>query len=186
MGSAYIEGFRFALAHNYDYAFEMDADLSHDSKEIPNFLEAAKSADVVIGSRYIDGIRIMNWPLSRLILSYTANLYARFMTGLKLTDLTSGYKCFSREVLKKLPLDKIISQGYGFQIEVNFWCTKLGFRIKEIPIVFTERKAGSSKMSKKIVCEAFWLGVRLLLVRLLRPSAGLVMTQEQVIYKNVD
>lgn len=161
LGSAYIQGFRFALEKGYDYAFEMDSDWSHDPLEIPNFLEAAKEADVVIGSRYIGGIRIMNWPLSRLALSYSASAYARKMTGLTLCDCTSGFKCFSRKALEALPLDKIASNGYAFQIEVNFWCQRLGFTMKEIPIVFSERKAGASKMSKDIAKEAFWLGVRL-------------------------
>lgn len=161
LGSAYIQGFRFALEKGYDYAFEMDSDWSHDPREIPNFLEAAKDADVVIGSRYIGGIRIMNWPLARLALSYSASAYARKMAGLTLYDCTSGFKCFSRKVLEALPLDKITSNGYAFQIEVNFWCQRLGFKMKEIPIVFSERKAGASKMSKDIAKEAFWLGVRL-------------------------
>ena len=165
LGSAYIEGFKFALRDNYDYAFEMDADFSHDPREIPVFLEAVQSADVVIGSRYLDGIRIMNWPLSRLILSYTANIYARLMSGLLLTDLTSGYKCFSRKALEALPLSLIKSNGYAFQIEVNFWCQRLGLSLKEIPITFTDRRAGSSKMSREIVREALFLGPRLLFKR---------------------
>ena len=166
LGSAYIQGFRFALEKGYDYAFEMDSDFSHDPLEIPNLLEAAKEADLVIGSRYVGGIRIMNWPLARLALSYSANAYARKMTGLTLSDCTSGYKCFSRKVLEALPLDKIVSNGYAFQIEVNFWCQRLGFKIKEIPIVFTERRSGTSKMSKDIAKEAFWLGIRLFVKRL--------------------
>ena len=166
LGSAYVQGFRFALEKGYDYAFEMDADFSHDPDEIPNLLEAAKEADVVIGSRYIGGIRIMNWPLSRLALSYSANAYARKMAGLTLSDCTSGFKCFSRKVLEALPLDKIVSNGYAFQIEVNFWCQRLGFKIKEIPIVFSERRFGASKMSKDIAKEAFWLGVRLFVKRI--------------------
>ena len=165
LGSAYIQGFRFALEKGYDYAFEMDSDWSHDPLEIPNLLEATKEADVVIGSRYVGGIRIMNWPLSRLALSYSANAYARKMTGLTLSDCTSGFKCFSRKVLEALPLDKIISNGYAFQIEVNFWCQRLGFKIKEIPIIFTERRSGASKMSKDIAKEAFWLGIRLFIKR---------------------
>lgn len=165
LGLAYIEGFRFALKNNYDYAFEMDADLSHNPDEIPNFLEAVKEADVVIGSRYLNGIRIMNWPLSRLILSYAANIYARFTSGLKLTDCTSGYKCFSREALEAIPLSLIKSNGYAFQIEVNFWCQELDLRLKEIPIVFTDRVFGDSKMSKRIVGEAVFLGIRLLFRR---------------------
>lgn len=168
LGSAYIEGFRFALQNNYKYVFEMDADLSHDPLAIPDFLKAVEGADVVIGSRYIEGIRIMNWPLNRLVLSYTANMYVRRMTGLRLTDCTSGYKCFSKNALEVLPLDSIVSNGYSFQIEVNFLCQRLGLRMKEIPITFTERKFGSSKMSKAIVREAFFLGFRLLSRRIFR------------------
>ena len=166
LGSAYVQGFRFALEKGYDYVFEMDSDWSHDPQEIPNLLEAAKEADLVIGSRYIGGIRIMNWPLARLALSYSANAYARKMAGLTLSDCTSGFKCFSRKVLEALPLDKIVSNGYAFQIEVNFWCQRLGFKIKEIPIVFSERRSGASKMSKDIAKEAFWLGVRLFVKRI--------------------
>ncbi len=166
LGSAYVQGFRFALEKGYDYAFEMDSDWSHDPQEIPNLLEAAKEADVIIGSRYIGGIRIMNWPLARLALSYSANAYACKMAGLTLSDCTSGFKCFSRKVLEALPLDKIVSNGYAFQIEVNFWCQRLGFKIKEIPIVFSERRSGASKMSADIAREAFWLGIRLFLKRI--------------------
>lgn len=167
LGTAYIEGFKFALNHNYDYIFEMDADLSHDPCEIKNFLDAIKNFDVVIGSRYIDGIRIMNWPLDRLILSCAANIYTRLMTGIDLTDFTGGYKCFRREALSALPLDAIRTNGYGFQIEVNFLCHRLGLKIKEIPIVFAERKYGSSKMSQAIVREAFFLGIKLFFRRFL-------------------
>lgn len=166
LGSAYIEGFKFALTHAYDYIFEMDADLSHDPLQIPHFLKAMQNADVIIGSRYLDGIRIMNWPLNRLVLSCVANAYIRRMTGLSFSDCTSGYKCFSQKVLRMLPLEKIVSNGYSFQIEVNFLCQRLGLRIKEIPIVFTERKFGSSKMSKAITAEAFFLGFRLLFQRI--------------------
>ena len=166
LGSAYIAGFKFALDNSYEYVFEMDADLSHDSTEIPNFMKAMEGADLVVGSRYSDGIRIMNWPLRRLVLSYTANVYARWMSGLHLTDCTSGYKCFSRKALEVLPIASIVSNGYSFQIEVNFLCYRLGLRIKEIPIVFTERKFGSSKMSKAIASEAFFLGFRLLFQRI--------------------
>lgn len=165
LGSAYIEGFKFALHNNYDYVFEMDADFSHDPGEILVFLEAATGADVVIGSRYLDGIRIMNWPLSRLILSCAANLYVRRMSGLALTDVTSGYKCFSRKALEALPINLIKSNGYAFQIEVNFWCRQSGLCLKEIPITFTDRRAGSSKMSREIVREAFFLGLKLLFKR---------------------
>lgn len=166
LGSAYIRGFRFALEHNYDYVFEMDADFSHNPQEIPHFLEAVRGADVVIGSRYLDGIRIVDWPLKRIMLSYAANIYTRKMTGLRLTDCTSGFKCFSRKALEVLPLDLIVSTGYAFQIEVNFLCQRMGLLVREIPIVFTERKFGSSKMSKQIIFEAFLLGIRLFLKRM--------------------
>ena len=160
LGSAYIEGFKYALTNGYDYVFEMDADYSHDPRELPNFLEAAKTADVVVGSRYVGGVRILNWPIKRLMLSYSASLYTRMITGIKLIDCTSGFKCFSRKVLESLNLDGIHSDGYSFQIEVNFLCREKGFRLKEIPIVFTERKEGHSKMNKGIIFEALavvWL-----------------------------
>ena len=160
LGSAYIEGFRYAIDKGYDYVFEMDADFSHDPAEIPKFLDAAKEADVVIGSRYVDGIRILNWPLKRLMLSYFASVYARTITGLKLHDTTGGYKCFRREALMKLDLSRIHSDGYSFQIEMNFLCQKKGLRMKEIPIVFSDRRAGISKMNKGIIFEALavvWL-----------------------------
>lgn len=166
LGTAYIQGFRVALEHNYDYVFEMDADLSHNPQDMPRFLEAARCADVVVGSRYLNGIRIVDWPLRRIMLSYAANIYARKMTGLRLTDCTSGFKCFSRRALEVLPLDSIVSTGYAFQIEVNFLCHRAGLRIREIPIVFTERKFGLSKMSKQIISEAFFLGIRLFLRRM--------------------
>ena len=168
LGLAYIEGFKFALEYGYDYIFEVDDDFSHDPAEIPNFLRCTGEADVLIGSRYIEGIRIMNWPLNRLILSYVANIYARGMTGLRLSDCTSGYKCFSRKVLQALPLDSIFSNGYAFQIEVNYLCKKLGFTLKEVPIVFTERKFGSSKMSREIIHESIFLGIKILLKRALK------------------
>lgn len=160
LGSAYIEGFKYALKNGYDYVFEMDADYSHDPRELPNFLDAAKTADVVVGSRYVGGVRILNWPIKRLMLSYSASLYTRMITGIKLIDCTSGFKCFSRKVLESLNLDGIHSDGYSFQIEVNFLCREKGFRLKEIPIVFTERKEGHSKMNKGIIFEALmvvWL-----------------------------
>ncbi|MHB8172917.1 MAG: polyprenol monophosphomannose synthase [Nitrospirota bacterium] len=160
LGSAYIEGFRYAIDKGYDYIFEMDADFSHDPAEIPRFLEAAAENDVIIGSRYIDGIRILNWPLKRLMLSYFASVYARMITGLKLHDTTGGYKCFRREALEKLDLSRIHSDGYSFQIEMNFLCQKKGFRLKEIPIVFSDRRRGASKMNKGIIFEALavvWL-----------------------------
>jgi dolichol-phosphate mannosyltransferase len=160
LGSAYIAGFRYALDNGYDYVMEMDADFSHDPREIPNFLDAARGADVVVGSRYIGGVRILNWPIKRLLLSYSASVYTRMITGLRLLDCTSGFKCFRREVLEALDLSRVHSDGYSFQIEMSFLCQKKGFTLKEIPIVFTERKEGHSKMSKAIIYEALlvvWL-----------------------------
>jgi dolichol-phosphate mannosyltransferase len=154
LGSAYIEGFRFALERGYDFVFEMDADYSHDPAELPNFLKAAEDYDVVVGSRYVGGVRILNWPIKRLMLSYGASVYTRLITGLKLIDCTSGFKCFRREVLEALDLNRIHSDGYSFQIELNFLCQKKGFSLKEIPIVFSDRMQGHSKMSKGIVIEA--------------------------------
>ena len=154
LGTAYIAGFKFALKRNYDRILEMDADLSHDPSEIPNFLKASKEADVVIGSRYINGINVVHWPLRRLILSYGANIYSRVITGLPLHDTTSGFKCFRREVLEAVDLDAVHSGGYSFQIEMNFraWCK--GFRLKEIPIIFVDRTLGQSKMNFSIMVEA--------------------------------
>ncbi len=162
LGSAYITGFKWALANTgAKYMFEMDADFSHDPNAIPQFLEAIQSSDLVIGSRYIRGISVVNWPLERLILSYAANKYTHWVTGLPIRDATGGFKCFRREVLEALPLDRIRSDGYSFQIEVNFFCWKKGFRIAEIPILFVDRRVGISKMSKKIVREAAFMIWRL-------------------------
>jgi dolichol-phosphate mannosyltransferase len=157
LGTAYVAGFKFALQNGYRYIFEMDADYSHDPKEIPNFLEAIKDADVVIGSRYCKGVNVVNWPLSRLVLSLFANKYTRIITGLPLHDSTGGYKCFRREVLQAINLDEIRSGGYSFQIEMNFKAWKKGFRLKEIPIIFIDRTIGQSKMSKRILREAVWM-----------------------------
>ena len=154
LGSAYRDGFRYALEHGAEYIFEMDADFSHDPKSIGAFLEAAREADVVLGSRYIGGVRVVNWPLNRLILSRTANLYSRLITGLPVHDATGGFKCFRRRALEGIRLDRIRSDGYAFQIEVSFKCWRRGFRIKEIPIVFVDRRAGVSKMSRRIIWEA--------------------------------
>ncbi|MEO0180540.1 MAG: polyprenol monophosphomannose synthase [candidate division WOR-3 bacterium] len=162
LGSAYIEGFRWALAREYDFAFEMDADFSHDPEDIPRMLDMARQYDLVIGSRYVSGANVVNWPLKRLLLSYFANLYARLVVGMwEIKDLTGGFKCYRRRVLEAIPLDRIESDGYGFQIETNFMAKQKGFRLVEIPIVFTERKAGTSKMSRRIIWEAFWLVWRL-------------------------
>jgi dolichol-phosphate mannosyltransferase len=157
LGSAYIAGFKFALKNGYEYIFEMDADYSHDPKEIPTFLTAIKDFDLVIGSRYVKGVNVVHWPLSRLILSIIANKYTRFITGLPLYDSTGGYKCFRRKVLESINLNSIKSGGYAFQIEMNFKTWKKGFTIKEIPIIFIDRTIGKSKMSKKIVREAIWM-----------------------------
>ncbi len=167
LGTAYVAGFKYALENGYDYIFEMDADFSHNPEEIPNFLNKMKECDLVIGSRYVTGVNVINWPLSRLILSVGANKYTQIITGLPVKDCTGGFKCFRREVLEKINLDDIRSDGYSFQIEVNFKAWKKGFRICEIPIVFTDREAGSSKMSKKIIREAIWMVWKLKILSLL-------------------
>jgi dolichol-phosphate mannosyltransferase len=167
LGSAYVTGFKYALKEGYDYIFEMDSDFSHDPEEIPNFLSKIKDFDLVIGSRYIYGVSVINWPMSRLLLSYLANLYARVVVGAKVKDLTGGFKCFRRRVLESIDLDRVRSDGYAFQIEVNYKTYSKGFRIAEIPIIFVERRAGSSKMSKKIIWEAFWLVWKLRLWRMM-------------------
>ena len=157
LGAAYVAGFRYALREGYDLIFEMDADLSHDPEEISRFLEAMKDHDLVIGSRYVQGVNVVNWPMSRLLLSWMANLYTRVVTGLPVRDATSGYKCFRREVLEAVDLDNIRSDGYSFQIEMHFKAWKKGFRLKEISIVFVDRKVGVSKMHSGIVSEAAWM-----------------------------
>ncbi len=157
LGTAYVAGFKFALKNGYSIIFEMDADFSHDPKEIPNFLDALKDYDLVIGSRYIKGVNVVNWPLSRLLLSYFANKYTRFVTGLPLCDSTGGYKCYKRQVLEAINLEEVRSGGYSFQIEMNFKAWKKGFQLKEIPIIFIDRAVGKSKMSKQIIREAVWM-----------------------------
>lgn len=154
LGTAYLDGFRFALKNGYDYIFEMDADYSHDPKEIGNFLEAIKDKDLVLGSRYIKGVNVVNWPIRRLLLSYFANIYTRFITGMPIKDATGGFKCFRRKVLEAINFDKVKSNGYAFQIEMTFKAFRKGFRIGEMPIIFIDRTKGASKMSKKIVREA--------------------------------
>ncbi len=155
LGTAYVDGFKFGLAMpQIGYLMEMDADFSHDPKYISDFRENIKENDLVIGSRYSNGISIVNWPMSRLLLSYFASIYVRVITGMPIKDPTGGFKCFRREVLEWLDLRKIKSNGYGFQIEMNFFVWRGGFRIKEMPILFIDRRAGTSKMSKKIVYEA--------------------------------
>jgi dolichol-phosphate mannosyltransferase len=157
LGTAYVDGFRYALARGYEFIFEMDADFSHNPEEVPRFLEKARSCDLVIGSRYTDGVRVVNWPIRRLILSYAANVYTRVVTGMPVKDATGGFKCFRRRVLESIDLDRVHSNGYAFQIEMNFkaWCK--GFRLCEHPIIFVDRHSGESKMSKKIVYEAVFM-----------------------------
>ncbi len=157
LGKAYVAGFRWALDRSYRYIFEMDADFSHDPKYLPDILSAMNENDLVVGSRYKSGVNVVNWPMSRLLLSYFANRFARFVTGIPVRDCTSGYKCFRRSVLEALDFDAIASSGYSFQIEVHFYVWKKGFRIAEVPIVFTDRKLGASKMSSRIIREAFLL-----------------------------
>jgi dolichol-phosphate mannosyltransferase len=156
LGSAYITGFRTGLERGYELLFEMDADGSHDPEHLAPMMEAIEDFDVVVGSRYLRGVNVINWPMSRLLLSYYANKYARWVTGLRLADATSGFKCFKREVLESIDLDKVGSTGYAFQIEMNFRAWKRGFEVGEIPIVFVDREAGQSKMSGAIVREAVW------------------------------
>ncbi|HET9234667.1 MAG TPA: polyprenol monophosphomannose synthase [Candidatus Eisenbacteria bacterium] len=157
LGTAYVDGFRYALEHAYDVVFEMDADFSHDPDSIPAFLDAVKDNDLVLGSRYLNGVTVVNWPLSRLILSYGANLYTRLITGMPIKDATGGYKCFRRATLERINLDRVRSDGYGFQIEMNFKVWRQGMRIKEIPILFVDRRVGISKMNRRIIWEAMWL-----------------------------
>ena len=154
LGTAYIAGFKYAIQNGYDFVFEMDADFSHDPKEIPRFLDEIKNSDVILGSRYINGVNVINWPMRRLLLSSFANLYTRFITGMPVHDATGGYKCFRRKVLEAINLEKVTSNGYAFQIEMSFKAWKKGFKLKEIPIIFVDRVKGKSKMSRKIVREA--------------------------------
>ena len=157
LGSAYIDGFKYALENtDATYIFEMDADFSHDPKYLPDFIEAIQDADLVVGSRYLKGISIVNWPLNRLIISKIGNWYARTITGLPFTDVTAGFKCFRRELLEKLDLDSIHSNGYSFQIEMTYMVWKNGHRVKEISIVFVDRTKGESKITYGIIWEAVW------------------------------
>ena len=154
LGTAYVAGFKYALERDYERIIEMDADLSHDPAEIPNFIEASKKADVVVGSRYLNGANVVHWPIRRLILSYGANIYSRIITGVPLHDTTSGFKCFRREVLEAVDLDAVHSGGYSFQLEMNFRAYCKGFKLSEIPIIFTDRTLGRSKMNFSIMLEA--------------------------------
>ena len=157
LGTAYVEGFNYMLSNGYEVVIQMDADFSHDPVVILQMLDEIKDSDLVIGSRYIQGVNVINWPMQRLLLSYFANKYTKVVTGLPVKDATGGYKCIRRKVLESINLDGIHSNGYSFQIEMNFKAWKKGFRIKEIPIIFYERTEGTSKMSKKIVHEAVFM-----------------------------
>ncbi len=157
LGTAYVAGFKYMLKNGFDLAFQMDADFSHDPKEIKNFLKEIDNYDLIVGSRYIQGVNVVNWPMRRLLLSYFANKYSKIVTGLPMCDGTGGFKCFKRKVLEAIDLDNIHSNGYAFQIEMNFKAWKKGFKLKEIPIVFVDRIEGTSKMSKKIVREAVFM-----------------------------
>jgi len=161
LGSAYVAGFKYALEKGYDYVFEMDADFSHNPKSLPLFIEKSENFDLIIGSRYINGVSVVNWPLRRLLLSIFASLYVRIILRLPLRDTTSGFKCFKAEVLKAVDLDKIKSDGYSFQIEMNYHAHKSGFKIFELPIIFIDRHVGTSKMNKNIVLEALLIPWRL-------------------------
>jgi dolichol-phosphate mannosyltransferase len=162
LGTAYVAGFRWALARDYAYVLEMDADFSHDPAHLPQFLAAIENTDLVLGSRYQEGrVTVVNWPINRLILSYMANVYARAITGLHVWDATGGFKCFRRSVLESIDLDHVRSNGYAFQIEMTFRAVRKHFRIAEIPIVFVDRTEGTSKMSPHIVREAVWMVWRL-------------------------
>jgi dolichol-phosphate mannosyltransferase len=168
LGKAYIAGFKWALERGYEFIFEMDGDFSHNPDDVPAFLSAAKEADLVLGSRYVNGIRIINWPLSRLMLSKGAAKYVQVVTGMPFTDPTGGYKCFRRHALKAVNLDTIRSNGYSFQIEMTHRLWRRGMKIVEVPIIFTDRFQGHSKMSGNIVSEAFWMVLRLLVQNKLR------------------
>lgn len=167
LGTAYITGFKWALENDYDFIFEMDCDFSHDPDSVKDLLAAAQENDLVIGSRYIDGIRIINWPFRRLLLSYCASIYTRFMTGIPVQDTTGGFKCFTRKALKSLNLDKIISNGYIFQLELNYKVWAQGLSVKEVPIIFYERRDGQSKMGGGIIFEAFFNVINLRLRKIL-------------------
>ncbi len=172
LGSAYVAGFGRAIELGADFIMEMDADFSHDPKYVPDFLRLIQAADVVLGSRYVHGVNVINWPISRLILSYGANLYTRLITGMPILDATGGFKCFRKEVLQAIDFRSARSDGYSFQIELNYRCWRKGFRIREIPIVFVDRHSGTSKMSKKIIWEAVWMVWRLRLGTLFRREKG--------------
>lgn len=157
LGTAYVAGFKFALARSYQFVFEMDADFSHDPEALTVLLKKADDFDLVIGSRYVSGVNVVNWPMRRLLLSYSANVYTRLITGMPVRDATGGFKCYRRKVLESIDLDSLKSNGYAFQIEINFMTWHNGFRVCEVPIVFVDRRVGISKMSKNIIYEAAWM-----------------------------
>lgn len=164
LGTAYITGFKWAITHGYDYIFEMDADFSHNPADLPRLYETCSKggADLAIGSRYCDGVSVINWPIGRVVMSYFASVYVRTMLGMHVYDTTAGFKCYRRKVLETIDLDKIRMKGYGFQIEMKYTTFRLGFKIAEVPIIFVDRKEGTSKMSSGIFGEAFWgvIGMR--------------------------
>ena len=171
LGTAYVTGFKWALAHDYDYIFEMDADFSHNPDDLPRLLAACTEggADMSVGSRYCDGINVVNWPMGRIMMSYCASIFVRTVLGFRMYDSTAGFVCYSRKVLETLDLDAVRMKGYGFQIELKYTAHKLGFRIAEVPVVFVNRKEGTSKMSGSIFGEAFWV-VLALRFRKLHPA----------------
>lgn len=163
LGTAYISGFKWSLEHGYDYIFEMDADFSHDPNDLPRLYEACASgcAGVSVGSRYCDGISVVNWPLGRILMSYCASLYVRTVLGVDIRDTTAGFACYRRQVLETMDLDAVEMKGYGFQIEMKYSAVKLGFKVAEVPVIFVNRKLGTSKMSSGIFGEAFWGVIKL-------------------------
>jgi len=163
LGTAYIAGFKWALERHYEYIFEMDADFSHNPADLERLYEACSEhdADLAIGSRYISGVNVVNWPMSRVLMSYYGSVYVRVITGMQIMDTTAGFKCYTRKVLENIGLDTIKMKGYGFQIEMKFTAWKKKYNIVEVPIIFTERKSGSSKMSKNIFKEAIWGVIKL-------------------------
>ena len=171
LGTAYVTGFKWALEHAYDYIFEMDADFSHNPEDLPRLLRpvAEGRAEMSVGSRYCDGINVVNWPISRILISYCASIYVRTVLGFRIYDSTAGFVCYSRKVLETIDLDAVKMKGYGFQIELKYTARKLGFRIEEVPVVFVNRKEGTSKMSGSIFGEAFW-GVLALRFRKILPK----------------
>jgi dolichol-phosphate mannosyltransferase len=157
LGRAYLAGFGWGIERGFDLLFEMDADFSHDPRSLCDFIEAVATADLIVGSRYKTGVNVINWPMTRLMLSIGANLYARIVTGVPLSDSTGGFKCFRRRVLEAIPFDQVRSNGYAFQIEMSFRAWRKGFRLLEVPIIFTDRVEGHSKMSRRIIWEAIWM-----------------------------